>query len=409
MDIEEMKEFKKSVEKIGTSWEAFKEADKQREAEIKKIGTASAATESKIAKIQEDLGKALELKKSIEDLEVAFKRGGGSKDDKEAKAAELQLEVKAAESLYLRKGDDSLLKVAIEKKAMSVNSDADGGYWVTPDTSGKVQKRIYETSPIRQVATVITISTDAIEGLVDIDEAGAEWVAETSAGSTTKTPQLSKYRIPVHEQATRPKVTQKLLDDASFDPQSYIAAKVADKFARAENIAFVNGDGITKPRGYLSYPNGVAKNTKWGTIEQYNLGNASTLNPDGLISLQFSLKDQYRQNGRWGFTRFTHALVRQLKDSQGRYYWQPNYDMGIPPTLLGSPIVELNDMPEVAANALAIIYADWANFYTIVDRLGVSILVDPYTAKPYTEFYTRRRVGGDVTNFEAGKIGKIST
>lgn len=404
-----MKEFKKAVEKVGNSWEQFKEIDKQRDAEIKKLGQASSTTEEKLAKIQKDIDAGLEAKKRVEDLEIAFKRGGGSSDEREAKALELELEVKSAEMLYLRRGDDTLMKQVIEKKAMSVNSDPDGGYLVTPDTSGRVQKRIYETSPLRSVATVITISTDAIEGLIDIDEAGAQWTAETSTGSDSKTPQLGKYRIPVHEQATRPKVTQKLLEDASFDPQAWIAAKAADKFARAENNAFVLGDGVTKPRGFLSYGNGVAKNTKWGTIEQVNLGTAAALNADGLISLQFALKDQYRANGRWAMTRFTQALARQLKDSQGRYYWQPNYEMGMPATLLGSPIVEMNDMPEVAANALAVVFADWSQFYTIVDRVGVSVLVDPYTAKPYTEFYTRKRVGGDVTNFEAGKIGKIST
>lgn len=408
MDMDDIKEFKKSVEKIGNSWEQFKETDKQREAEIKKHGKALGETEEKLAKIQKDLDAGLEMKKRLDDLEVAMKRGGGSSDEKESKARELELEVKAAEDAYLRRGDRSGMDAVIEKKAMSVNSDPDGGYLVTPDTSGRVQKRIYETSPIRQYATVVTISTDAIEGLIDIDEAGAEWVAETSTGSSNKTPQLGKYRIPVHELSTRPRVTQKLLEDASFDPQAWIAAKAGDKFARSENAAFVGGDGNGKPKGFLTYANGVSKNTKWGTIEQINLGSASTLNADGLINLQFSLKQQYRQSAAWGFTRATHGLARSLKDSQGRYYWQPNYEMGLPPTLLGSPVIELNDMPEVAANALAVIYAQWSEFYTVVDRVGISVLVDPYTAKPYTEFYTRKRVGGDVTNFEAGKIGKIS-
>jgi HK97 family phage major capsid protein len=208
--------------------------------------------------------------------------------------------------------------------------------------------------------------------------------------------------------ATKPRVTQKLLEDASFDPQAWIAAKVGDKFARTENTAFTIGDGNGKPKGFMTYPVGTSKNTKWGTIEQLNLGSANTLNADGMIAVQFALKAQYRQNAMWGFTRTTHGAVRTLKDQQGRYYWQPNYEMGLPPTLLGSPIIELNDMPEVAAGNLAVIYAQWSEFYTIVDRVGISVLVDPYTVKPYTEFYTRKRVGGDVTNFEAAKFGKIS-
>lgn len=408
MDIDEIKEFKKSVEKVGTAWEAFKETDKVRESEIKKLGTASGETLAKLEKMQKAMDEGLELKGRLEAIELSVKRGGGSSQDEEQKAKELDREIKSAESSWLRRNDTKGMDVLIEKKAMSVNSDPDGGYLVTPDTSGRIQKRIYETSPLRTVATVVTISTDAIEGLIDVDEAGAQWTAETSTGSDTKTPILGKYRIPVHEQATRPKVTQKLLEDASFDPSAWLANKVADKFARAENSAFVNGDGVTKPRGFMSYPIGIAKNTKWGTIEQVNLGAAAVLNADGFIALQFTLKEGYRNRARWGFTRATHGLARSLKDSQGRYYWQPNYEMGIPPTLLGSPIVELNDMAEVAANAFAVVYADWQEFYTIVDRIGVSVLVDPYSSKPYVEYYSRKRVGGDVTNFEAGKIGKIA-
>lgn len=403
-----MKKFKESIEKMGTTWEELKKVNDQKDAEIKKLGDASGETKSKLEKLSARLDEALEAKGRIEALEVAIKRGGGGSGSDEQKAIALEREFKSAESLWFRKGDSSKMDELIEKKAMSVNSDPDGGYLVTPDTSGRIQKRVYETSPLRQVATVVTISTDAIEGIIDIDEAGCEWTAEPSAGTNNKTPQLGKYRIPVHEMATRPKVTQKLLEDASFDPAAWLAAKVGDKMGRFENAAFVNGDGVTKPRGFMSYPTGVAKNTKWGTIEQVNLGSASVLNPDGLINLQFSLKDYYRSQAKWGFTRATHAAVRLLKDAQGRYYWQPNYEQGLPPTLLGNAIVELNDMPEIAANSLSVIFADWANFYTIVDRLGVSVLVDPYTSKPYTEFYSRKRVGGDVTNFEAGKIGKIS-
>lgn len=402
-----MKKFKESIEKMGTTWEELKKVNDHKDTEIKKLGDASSETKAKIEKLSARLDEALEAKGRIDALEIAIKRGGGTNTE-EQKAIALEREFKSAESLWFRKGDSSKMDELIEKKAMSVNSDPDGGYLVTPDTSGRIQKRIYETSPLRQVATVVTISTDAIEGIIDIDETDCEWTAEPSAGTSGKTPQLGKYRIPVHEMATRPKVTQKLLEDASFDPAAWLSAKVGDKMGRFENNAFVNGNGVTKPHGFLNYPVGVTKNTKWGTIEQINLGSAATLNADGLINLQFSLKEYYRNQAKWGFSRLTHAAVRLLKDAQGRYYWQPNYEAGLPPSLLGSPIVELNDMPDVAANALAVVYADWANFYTIVDRMGVSVLVDPYTSKPYTEFYSRKRVGGDVTNFEAGKIGKIS-
>lgn len=407
-DSDAMKEFKSSLEIIGTSHTELKRLIDKQADEIKKNGEATAETKSQMDKVNARLQEGLDLKKKVEDLEVAFKRGGGSDADSEKKSKELEKEIKSAEQAYLRKDDKSGIRALVEKKALSVNSDPDGGYLVTPDLTGRTQTRIYESSPIRQVATVIQISTDAIEGMVDLDEAGAEWTAETVAATNQKTPQFGKYRIPVHELSTRPRITQKLLEDANFDPAAWLAAKVSDKFSRTENASFVNGNGAARPRGFLTYPNGTGPNTAWQTVEQVNLGSAATLNADGLINLMYSLKDPYRSNARWAFNRMTHAKVRQLKDTQGRYYWQPSFEMGQPPQLLGAGIVEMNDLPDVAANALAVMWADWSQFYTIVDRIGLSVLVDPYTVKPYTEYYTRKRVGGDVTNFEAGKIGKIA-
>jgi HK97 family phage major capsid protein len=405
MDSVEMKEFKGAIEKIGQNWEELKKVNDKLNDEVKRLGEASGDTKAKQEKLEKALNEGLELKSRIEAVEAAFKRGGGNNQDPEIEQKKLKLEMKRAESDYLRgRGTEGMDKL-IEAKTLSVNSDADGGYLVTPDTSGRVAKRIWETSPMRRICAVQAITTDALEGLIDIDEAGAEWVSETNTGTpNTKTPQLGKYRIPVHEQATRPKITTKLLEDANFDPAVWLATKVADKFARAANSAFVIGNGVGKPRGFTTYPAGAAGNTLWGTIQRINSGASAAITADGLINLQAALKDDWRTGAVFGYNRLTGALIRQLKDSQGRYYWQPSFEAGVPPTILGSGTVELNDMANVATSALCAVYANFGEAYQIVDRVGLSVLVDPYSSKPFVEYYSRQRVGGDVVNFDAIKL-----
>lgn len=320
------------------------------------------------------------------------------------------LDYKAAFVEYLRK-DDRVL-AADETKALSVGSDPDGGYVVDPDTSGRIVMKQFETSPVRQYASVQVISTDALEGLFDLDEAASGWVSETGSRPETGTPQLKPWRIPVHEQYAEPRATQKLLDDAYINMEDWLAAKVAEKFSRTENAAFVNGTGVGQPRGFLTYAHGT---TLPGTIEQVATGvnggfAAAPAGADKLISMVYGLKTNYRNNGVWFMNRTTTAGVRLLKNSDGSYLWQPSIAAGQPSTLLGYPVATFDDMPDYTTNgALAIAFGDLAQAYQIVDRLGIRVLRDPFTAKPYVKFYTTKRVGGDVINFEAIKLLKFAT
>lgn len=405
--MSEVAEIKTAIETMNAAWTEFKKTDKQRDEEIVKHGKALAGTEEKLAKLDAAIAGALEMKTKLEGIELAMKRGGGTGagEDEVKKVAK---ELKAAEAAYLRGRGTKELDRLIEAKAMSVNSDPDGGYLVTPDTSGAIQKRIWETSPMRRVAAVQLIATDALEGIIDVDEAGATWTAETQAPNNSKTPQLGKYRIPTHEMSTMPFITTMLLQDANVDPATWLTTKVADKFGRTENTAFVNGNGSSQPRGFLTYPVGIAGNTLWGTIQQVNSGAASTITVDSLIDLQMALKDGWRARASFAWNRKTYAVIRKLKDVQGRYYWEPSVQAGQPAMFLGMAINEFNDMPDIAANALATACADWGSAYQIVDRVGISVIVDPLTNKPYVGYYTRRRVGGDVVNFDAIKIGKVA-
>jgi len=332
-------------------------------------------------------------------------------------AAEVLRDYRPAFNAYLRRGDAVPAGV---KAALSVGSDPDGGYTVTPEMSTRIVEKTYETSDIRRLATVETIGTDAIEGINDLDEAASGWVGETATRSETNTPQVGMWRIPVHEVYANPKATQKLLDDSRFNIEAWLARKVGEKFARAENTAFVSGDGVQKPRGILSYTMATTADSSraWGAM-QYIVTGASGAFPtlsagvtspaDPLVTLVFSLKAKYRANATWLMPRSVVAEIRKIKDADSNYVWQPNFEMRQGGMLLGYPIVEAEDMPVIAANSYSIAFGDIRETYTIVDRAGVRVLRDPYTSKGNVLFYSTKRVGGGVLNFEATKFLKFGT
>ncbi|TPM19782.1 phage major capsid protein [Mesorhizobium sp. B2-3-6] len=293
-----------------------------------------------------------------------------------------------------------------EQKAMLVGSDPDGGSLVPTQTSSRIITKVYETSPIDELAYHETVSTDALEIAVDTDEAGAGWVGETEARPETSTPQVGVQRIPVFEIYAKPKATQQLLEDAGIDIEAWLANKVSEKFARMRALAFVSGNGIKKPRGILTYPSG--SNGVRGTILQVASGNATALTADGLVTMTFSLKDKYLANATWLMKRQTVGAVMLFKDLNGQYMWRPGLEAGKPSMLLGYNIRRADDMPTVGAGTLPVAFGDFRAGYTVVDRLGIRTLRDPYSSKPFVEFYTRQRVGGDVVDFEAYALQVVS-
>lgn len=316
-------------------------------------------------------------------------------------------------STYLRRGDQRLTSAerdALDRlqRALSVDSDPDGGFVVTPELSDRISTIIFETSPVRQVATVQTITTDALEGIFDGDEAGFGWVAERGSRAETTTPQLGQWRIPTHELYASPRATQKLLDDAYLNMEAWLTQKAADRLARAENTAFVSGNGVDRPRGFLTYADGTSR----GQIQQIPSGGATSITGEGIINVAYALKAAYRQGAVWAMNRSTVGAVRRIREDQpgantGAFIWSPGFGTQ-PQTLMGYPIVEMEDMPNVSGGALAVAFGNFAQAYTIVDRQGTRVLRDPYSAKPFVEFYVTRRVGGDVVNFEAIKIMDIA-
>ena len=429
---DEIKKASEAVDALHAGFEEFKAANDARLAEIEKKGSADALLDEKIARIEADLDIA---QNRADEAVLAAKRQSRMVTDTDGNEVNLDAKAlawargiarsrgtdvrefgnpgmaayKSALDAYLRKEERTLS--SDEVKALSVGSDPDGGYVVHPDMSGRIVTRIFETSPMRAYASIQTISTDALEGLFDLNEASSGWVGETDSRAVTNTPQLGKWRIPVHEVYAKPQATQKLLDDAAINMETWLTTKVAEKFARVEAAAFVSGDGISKPRGFLTYASGT---TLPGTIEQLptSASGAFAADPNGadvMINALYGLKTQYRANATWFMNRATLKLVRKLKDGDSAYLWAPGIAAGQPSTLLGYPVASFEDMPDPASNSLSIAVGDMREAYQIVDRIGIRTLRDPYSAKPYVEFYTTKRVGGDVVNFEAIKLIKFGS
>jgi HK97 family phage major capsid protein len=328
------------------------------------------------------------------------------------------LAYKQAFNTYLRRGDKALNNEV--RNALSVGSDPDGGQWVPASTANKIIARIFETSPMWQYANVVTIGTDRLELPKDLESGtSGGWVGETQSRSETDTPQVGVQEIPVHEQYAMPQVTQKLLDDAQFPVETWLSAKVADILVRTENGTFVDGNGVMKPRGFIDY-SGTAVTTEdadraWGVLQYHFTGasagflSAASGAADCFIELEGKLKSAYRSGAVWAMNRFTKATIRTLKDEDGNYYLIPDLSGAGASQLIGYPVAEFDDMDDIGADSFSVAFGNFNVAYQIVDRVGIRVLRDPYTNKPYIRYYTTKRVGGDVVNFDALKLLKFGT
>lgn len=344
----------------------------------------------------------------IEQLEAINKRPGRVRHDNDNSEAKAELD---AVAVFARTGDDSKLKNI--QAAMSVGSDPDGGYLVLPAISTGMTKKLFDQTPMRRLARVetITAGSEWVEP-IDNGESGATWVGEQSARPATATPQLGELKIPLEEIYALQPVTQRLVDDSGFDLGGWIDGKVTDKFARTEGTAFVTGDGIAKPRGFLSYTTSTVTDATrpWGTLQYIPSGGATTITADGLKDAVWGLRAPYRAGSSWLMNSNTANAVDKLKTSgSGEYIWRDGMQAGSPPSLLGYPVEFDETMPDVAASSLSIAFGNFKLAYVVVDRAGIRFLRDPFTDKPRLLFYAYKRVGGGIANSEALKLVKTGT
>lgn len=391
------------------------------EEQIKKINVDVTKNIDKIADFE---AKTVKFEEAIKSLEKIASRPKNTNDEACSSA-------KAAFLNYFRKGTIPALEeqeavaheiatksilggsqndIAMLKKTLVEGNNPDGGYWLREEFANFTVDRLFETSRMRQIANVMTITGESIQIIVDDNEAEGQWVGEVDARPETATPQIGKNTIFAHELAANPKASQRMLDDAGFDIETWLMNKVADIFGRMENTAFVTGDGSKKPRGFLDYPAWAVPGTyQRNALEQLDSGTNGTFDGDNLIDLQNSLLEGYQPNAVWTMQRALWADVMKAKDSTGQYLLNPLVlAQGAARILLGAPVLFFADMPAAATDSLSIAYGDFRKGYTILDRIGIRVLRDPYTNKPFVLFYTTKRVGGDVTNYQSIKILKLA-
>jgi len=307
---------------------------------------------------------------------------------------------------YLRSGDDDGLRgLEFEGKSLNTAVAAEGGYLVDPQTSETILSVLDSTASIRAVANVVAVEATSFDVLVDHTEMGHGWANETGSVAETDTPQIDRISIPLHELSALPKASQRLLDDSAFDVEGWLANRIADRFARAEAAAFVSGDGVDKPRGFLSRPAVDNDVWSWGNLGYVPTGVDGDLNgPDTIVDLVYALGAEYRARATFVMNSRTAGVVRKLKDADGRFLWSDGLAAGEPARLMGYPVLIAEDMPEIGTGADAIAFGDFRAGYTVAERPDLRILRDPFSAKPHVLFYATKRVGGDVSDFKAIKL-----
>ncbi|MDE3027882.1 MAG: phage major capsid protein [Paracoccaceae bacterium] len=328
-------------------------------------------------------------------------------------AADVEAPHQKAFDAYLRNGDDDGLRgLVLEGKAMSTAVAADGGYLVDPQTAATIRSALTATASIRAIANVVTVEATSYDVLIDHTDVGTGWASETAAMTETATPQIERISIALNELSAMPKASQRLLDDSAFDIEGWLAGRIADKFARSEAQAFISGDGVDKPKGFLSHPNVAEASWTWGNLGYVATGNdgdfAATNASDAIVDLVYALSAEYRANGSFVMNSKTAGAVRKMKDADGRFLWADGLQAGEPARLMGYPVLVAEDMPDIASGACAVAFGDFASGYTIAERPDLRVLRDPFSAKPYVLFYASKRVGGDVSDFSAIKLLKFS-
>ena len=394
-----------------SAFDEFKASNEDRLAQIERRGAADPLTEDKQARIDAALQRQLDRQQqqinelTLKQARPAFARDGASASSFAAR------EHKAAFDAYVRRGDSAALR-ELEIKALSAGSGPDGGYLVPPEVEHAIGRRLAAISPIRSLASVRVVSANVYKKPFMTSGPAVGWVGETDARPQTNSPVLDELNFPVMELYAMPAATPTLLDDAAVNIDEWIASEVELAFATQEGTAFVTGDGVNKPKGFLSYTTVANDSWQWsklGYIATGVAGNWPVSNPsDVLVDLIYSLKAGYRQNGVFVMNRKTQSAIRKFKDTTGQYLWQPPAQAGGRASLLTFPVIESEDMPDIGTDAFAIAFGDFIRGYLVVDRTGVRVLRDPYSAKPYVLFYTTKRVGGGVQDFDAIKLLKFA-
>ncbi|MBR7653280.1 phage major capsid protein [Brucella oryzae] len=407
-------DIKAAIDGVNRAFEEFK-AEHTKEIKDIKAGLGDVVQNEKVDRINEQLGV---MSAAIDDLNVKMALGNVPGKEGENETAEMK-EYKADFNEWVRTGEGEGKIRSANKSgvmaSMSVGSNPDGGYTAPVEWDRQITDKLAVVSPMRRFASIQNVRGQGFKHLYNMHGAGSGWVGETDASPETATPQFAEYSFKFGEIYANPGVTQILLEDSEIDIAAYLAGEVDLQFAQQEGVAFLSGDGVNKPKGVLMYdataegalPAG--EKHPLGPVLEVNTGDAAELTADGLIDLVYAIpSERITPSSAFYLNRKTHSVVRKMKDGQGNYLWQPPYQAGQPAQILGYAANELSGMPDVAAAAIPVIFGDMAQGYRIFDRLGVQVLRDPYTKKPYVLFYTRKRVGGGLWNPEFIRYHRVA-
>lgn len=396
------------------AFEAFKETNDRRLAEVETKLASDVVTVEKLARLDRALD---EHKMRMDELVLRQQRPPLMASHAVPAGVAFAPERKAAFDAYMRSGNDRRLR-EIETKALT-GADTDAGFLVPEEIEREVMMRVAAISPIRSIAGVQQVSSPVYKRPFSSAGPATGWVAETDARTETAAPTLQELTYPTMELYAMPAATATLLEDSAVNIDEWLATEVEVAFAEQEGAAFVNGNGTNKPTGFMAYDRIAEASWEWGKIGYIVTGvsagfpaadaGTSSAGADALLDLVYAVKAGYRQNASFVMNRKTQAAVRKLKDAEGSYLWTPPSTPGGAAALFNFPVVEVEDMPNIAANECPIAFGDFKRGYLIVDRAGLRILRDPYSAKPYVLFYVTKRVGGGMQDFDAIKLLKFGT
>lgn len=366
-----------------TAWAEMKSVLETSEAERTRLGEELAETKQTLERVEK------ELEDRLDQLETRGNRLDVGGDD-----PRVQEIAKEALLAFVRKGEAGLAAKPEFEKALATDSDADGGILLPENVAPGILEKLVEISPVRSLVNIETISKgNSFKIPVEGDAFAVGWVSERGSRPETSAGTFSLEEIPTHEQYAMPASTQSLLDDAAFDVEGWISRKLAEQFGKAEATALVTGDGVGKPEGVLN-----------GGLSSIESGASGVVDGEDILDLLFELPEAYANNGTLLWKRSTTRALRKEKGSDGHFLWAPGVDAKTAATYAGHSYREAVDMPAIAGGAKAVVFADFKQLYTLVDRKGITVLRDPFTNKPFILFYTTRRVGGQVVKAEAGRI-----
>lgn len=396
----EAKDVEQVAQELQVKFDDFRSKNDKR---IDALESEKGKLAGEVETLNEKLTELDNLKSDLEAELAAIKRPGGS--PQQSKAA---TEHKTAFMQFMRKGDDDGLR-DLERKALQVGSDEDGGYAVPEELDRSILTLLQDEVVMRQEASVITVGGSDYKKLVNVGGTASGWVGETDPRPATDASKLKLIEPFMGEIYGNPQATQKMLDDVFFNAEAWINSELATEFCEQEEIAFTIGDGTKKPKGFLAYASSLEsdKDRAFGTLQHIQSGSAAAVTADSIIQLVYTLRKTHRNGAKFMMNNNSLFKIRMLKDTEGNYLWRPGLELGQPSTLVGYGIAENEQMPDIAADAKAIAFGNFKRGYIIVDRIGTRVLRDPYTNKPYVGFYTTKRTGGMLADSQAIKLLKI--